>query len=151
MTMSNKRKMQAMDAAAMVIAKIVSSVEPESPHCEYALQRLAEAQYWAEKAIEHAEKQAEKQPETRLDLDTAGYHYRAAHSDKNGCFVARVAEFPSMGAHGDTAKEAIAELQNAVGLAVVDMLEQNEQPPKPVTDEQAHEILCPGKEPGADG
>ena len=147
MTMSNKTKMQAMDAAAMVIANIVSSVEPESPLCKYALQRLAEAHYWAERAIEHAEKQAEKQPETRLDLDTAGYHYRAVHSDKNGCFVARVAEFPSMGAHGPDAKAAIAKLQGAVGLAVVDMLEQNEQPPKPVTDEHAHEILFLGQEP----
>ena len=42
------------------------------------------------------------------------YTYTVAWSKEDICYVARVAEFQSLAAHGDTEEEALAEIKSVV-------------------------------------
>ena len=61
------------------------------------------------------------------------YDVRVVWSDEDEAFVARVIEFPSLAAHGDTTTEAISELQEVVGAVLEELQENGEPVPEPYT------------------
>jgi predicted RNase H-like HicB family nuclease len=52
-------------------------------------------------------------------------------SDEDDAFIARVAEFPSLAAHGETQEEALREIKNVVEFALKDLTESKEPIPEP--------------------
>lgn len=59
------------------------------------------------------------------------YLYSVGWSEKDEAFVARVAEFPSLAAHGDTQEEALREIKDVVGFVLNDLKESDEPIPEP--------------------
>jgi len=59
------------------------------------------------------------------------YLYSVGWSEEDEAFVARVAEFPSLAAHGETQEEAMREIRNVVGFVIQDLTESNELIPEP--------------------
>lgn len=59
------------------------------------------------------------------------YLYSVGWSDEDDAFVARVAEFPSLAAHGETQEEALREIKNVVEFALKDLTELKESIPEP--------------------
>lgn len=59
------------------------------------------------------------------------YNYRVKWSPEDDAFVARVLEFKSLSAHGDSREEALAELKEVVQVVVEDLKSRNEPVPKP--------------------
>ncbi len=59
------------------------------------------------------------------------YLYSVGWSDEDDAFVARVAEFPSLAAHGETQEEALREIKNVVEFALKDLTELKEPIPEP--------------------
>lgn len=68
----------------------------------------------------------------RRDLpDAEQYLFSVGWSEKDASFVARVAEFPSLAAHGDTQEEAIREIKGVLSFVISDLFENNEPIPEP--------------------
>jgi predicted RNase H-like HicB family nuclease len=59
------------------------------------------------------------------------YLYSVGWSEGDKVFVARVAEFSSLAAHGDTQEEAMREIKNVLGFVLKDLQENNEPIPEP--------------------
>ncbi len=59
------------------------------------------------------------------------YLYSVGWSEADEAFVARVAEFPSLAAHGDTQEEAMREIKELVGFVLNDLRESAEPIPEP--------------------
>lgn len=59
------------------------------------------------------------------------YLYSVGWSDENEAFVAKVAEFPSLAAHGNTQEEALRELKDVMGFVIKDLTESKEPIPEP--------------------
>lgn len=59
------------------------------------------------------------------------YLYSIGWSEAGKAFVARVAEFPSLAAHGETQEEAMREIRNVVEFVLNDLKESNEPIPEP--------------------
>jgi len=59
------------------------------------------------------------------------YFYSVGWSEEDEAFVARVAEFPSLAAHGETQEDAMREIKNVVGFVLNDLQENNEPIPEP--------------------
>ena len=59
------------------------------------------------------------------------YLYSVNWSEADAAFVARVAEFPSLAAHGDTQKEALREIKTVIGFVLNDLKESDETLPEP--------------------
>jgi predicted RNase H-like HicB family nuclease len=59
------------------------------------------------------------------------YLYNIGWSEEDEAFVARVAEFPSLAAHGETQEEALRELKNVVEFVIEDLAESKEPIPEP--------------------
>ncbi|CAN5364078.1 type II toxin-antitoxin system HicB family antitoxin [soil metagenome] len=59
------------------------------------------------------------------------YLYSVGWSEEDKTFVARVAEFPSLAAHGDTLEEALREIKEVVAFVVADLQETGEVVPEP--------------------
>ena len=59
------------------------------------------------------------------------YLYSVGWSKADAAFVARVAEFPSLAAHGDTLEDALREIKNVVGFVLSDLRENKEPIPEP--------------------
>jgi predicted HicB family RNase H-like nuclease len=59
------------------------------------------------------------------------YHYTVAWSDEDEAFIGRVAEFPSLAAHGDTLASALQEIIFVVEGALEDLEESGESMPVP--------------------
>jgi len=64
------------------------------------------------------------------------YTYRVEWSDEDQAHIARCLELPSVMAHGNTAREALAEIESATIAAVEWMLEENEAIPEPFGTKQ---------------
>jgi predicted HicB family RNase H-like nuclease len=60
------------------------------------------------------------------------YLYSVGWSDDDKAFVARVAEFPSLAAHGDSQAEALAEIKSVVKFVVKDLRKNKETIPEPI-------------------
>ena len=61
--------------------------------------------------------------------DVDRYNYRVAWSTDDAVFVARVAEWPSLGAHADTMEGALNELRKVVNHCVEDLTANGEPQP----------------------
>ncbi|HEY0048964.1 MAG TPA: type II toxin-antitoxin system HicB family antitoxin [Pyrinomonadaceae bacterium] len=59
------------------------------------------------------------------------YLYTVGWSDEDEAFVARVAEFPSLAAHGETLEETLKEIKDVVEFVLKDLNESNEPVPEP--------------------
>ena len=59
------------------------------------------------------------------------YLYSVGWSDEDEAFVAKVAEFPSLAAHGETQEEALDEIKSVVGFVINDLTESKEPIPEP--------------------
>lgn len=60
------------------------------------------------------------------------YLYSVGWSEEDDAFIARVAEFPSLAAHGDTQEKALTEIKGVVKFVLSD-LKKNEEPiPEPL-------------------
>lgn len=59
------------------------------------------------------------------------YLYSVGWSEKDETFVARVAEFPSLAAHGDTQEEALREIKDVIRFVLNDLKESSEPIPEP--------------------
>ena len=59
------------------------------------------------------------------------YLYSVSWSEKDEAFVARVAEFPSLAAHGETLEEAMREIKSVVEFVLNDLKESKEPIPEP--------------------
>jgi predicted HicB family RNase H-like nuclease len=59
------------------------------------------------------------------------YQYSVAWSDEDQAYIGRVAEFPSLAAHGASMEEALREIRTAVAGALEDMEECGEKIPEP--------------------
>ena len=59
------------------------------------------------------------------------YLYSVGWSEEDAAFVARVAEFPSLAAHGDTLENALCEIKTVVGFVLQDLAETGEDIPEP--------------------
>jgi predicted HicB family RNase H-like nuclease len=60
------------------------------------------------------------------------YLYSVGWSEEDDAFIARVAEFPSLAAHGDTQEEALGEIKEVVRSVLSDLTENNEPAPEPL-------------------
>lgn len=60
------------------------------------------------------------------------YLYSVGWSDEDEAFIARVVEFPSLAAHGDTQEEALREIKDVVGFVIADLTENKEPIPEPM-------------------
>lgn len=59
------------------------------------------------------------------------YLYSVGWSEADEAFVARVAEFPTLAAHGDTQEEALREIKEVVEFVLNDLQESGEPVPEP--------------------
>jgi predicted RNase H-like HicB family nuclease len=59
------------------------------------------------------------------------YLYSVGWSDEDDVYVARVAEFSSLAAHGDTQEAALAEIKNVVKFVIADLKKEKEPIPEP--------------------
>lgn len=54
-------------------------------------------------------------------MNDGQYHYSVAWSEEDQAYIARVAEFPLLAAHGETPAEALAEIQSVVAAVLEDL------------------------------
>jgi predicted RNase H-like HicB family nuclease len=59
------------------------------------------------------------------------YHYSVGWSEEDGVYIGRVAEFPSLAAHGKTLSSAFREIQKVVQAVLEDLAESGEPIPEP--------------------
>jgi len=59
------------------------------------------------------------------------YNYIVSWDEEDSVFVAKVLEFPSLAAHGDTQQEALAEIISLVDDVVTDLRLNGEPVPEP--------------------
>jgi predicted HicB family RNase H-like nuclease len=59
------------------------------------------------------------------------YLYSVGWSEEDEAFVARIAEFPSLAAHGETQEAAMLEIKNVVEVVLKDLSESEEPIPEP--------------------
>ena len=59
------------------------------------------------------------------------YLYSVGWSEEDEVFVARVAEFPSLAAHGETQEDAMREIKSVVEFVLGDLRENDEPIPEP--------------------
>ncbi|HSK71070.1 MAG TPA: type II toxin-antitoxin system HicB family antitoxin [Pyrinomonadaceae bacterium] len=59
------------------------------------------------------------------------YLYTVGWAEEDNAFVARVAEFPSLAAHGATQEEALREIRDVVNFVLNDLKETGEPIPEP--------------------
>ncbi len=64
-------------------------------------------------------------------MSAAQYTYEAMWSEEERVFIARVAEFPSLEARGDSRGSSLRALKNVVDAVVRDLTESGEDIPKP--------------------
>jgi predicted RNase H-like HicB family nuclease len=57
------------------------------------------------------------------------YTYEAKWSDEDRAFIARVKEFPSLEAHGDSRGGSIRALKSVIAAVVKDLVESGEEVP----------------------
>ena len=63
----------------------------------------------------------QNEPTERLGMRFERYSYAVGWSDDDDAYVARVAEFPSLAAHGDSQEAAVRSIQQVVKAVLKDM------------------------------
>jgi len=64
-------------------------------------------------------------------VSAAQYTYEAMWSEEDRAFIARVAEFPSLTARGDSRGSSLRTLKSVVDAVVRDLTESGKEVPKP--------------------
>ena len=64
-------------------------------------------------------------------MSAAQYTYEAMWSEEERTFIARVAEFPSLEARGDSRGSSLRTLKSVVDAVVRDLTESGQEVPKP--------------------
>ncbi len=64
-------------------------------------------------------------------MSVAQYTYEAMWSEEDRAFIARVAEFPSLEARGDSRGSSLRALRSVVNVVVRDLTESGEEIPEP--------------------
>jgi len=64
-------------------------------------------------------------------MNAAQYTYEAMWSEEDRVFIARVAEFPSLVAHGDSRGSSLRALRSVVDAVVKDLAESGAAAPQP--------------------
>lgn len=59
------------------------------------------------------------------------YSYSVSWSAEDGAFIGRIAEFPSLAAHGDTPEAALKEIMMVVRIVLDDLDKSGEPTPEP--------------------
>jgi predicted RNase H-like HicB family nuclease len=62
-------------------------------------------------------------------MSTPQYTYECIWSKEDRAFIARVKEFPSLEAHGDSRGSSIRALKNVIASVVKDLIENGEEVP----------------------
>ena len=62
-------------------------------------------------------------------MSAAQYTYEATWSEEDRAFIARVKEFPSLEAHGDSRGGSIRALRSVIAAVVNDLIESGEEVP----------------------
>ena len=65
-------------------------------------------------------------------MNVEQYLYSVGWSEGDDAFIARVAEFPSLAAHGDTQEKALREIKDVVKFVLSDLKENKEPVPEPL-------------------
>ncbi len=68
----------------------------------------------------------------KSDFSASHYLYSVGWSEEDQAFLARVAEFPSLGAHGKTATSAWREITSLVASILKDLQKSGEPIPEPI-------------------
>lgn len=71
------------------------------------------------------------QKEKKVDFRPEDYSYRVAWSEEDQAYIGRVAEFESLGVHGDSPYAALQEITDLVRFVVNDLKESGEEIPLP--------------------
>ena len=66
----------------------------------------------------------------RLRTTAEHYLYTVGWSEDDEAYVARVAEFPSLAAHGNSQEGALRSIQKVVRAVLKDMARSEEEPPR---------------------
>lgn len=72
----------------------------------------------------------------KQSLSPDRYQYRVNWSTEDDAFLARVAEFPSLSAHGDSQEKALEELRSVVKAVLLDLTRTGEYIPEPISDQE---------------
>lgn len=72
-----------------------------------------------------------KKPEKESVPKVEQFLYSVGWSAEDNSFIARVAEFPSLAAHGKTQEEALREIKDVVGFVLEDLIVSKEPIPEP--------------------
>lgn len=75
-------------------------------------------------------KNASKETEQTLKADQ--YSYNVAWSEDDRVFIGRVAEFPSLAAHGNTQEKALREIRTVVEYVLEDLKQDGSEIPVPL-------------------
>ncbi len=59
------------------------------------------------------------------------YSYNVGWSEEDEAYVARVSEFPSLAAHGNSPENALREIRKVVDIVISDLTAENEHIPVP--------------------
>lgn len=76
-----------------------------------------------------------KRKDNALPL-AARYTYTVAWSEEDDTFVAKVAEFPSVAAHGSTDQAALRQIRTAVAFVLEDLHQAGQSIPKPFGEQR---------------
>lgn len=79
-----------------------------------------------------------RKPTTRLRETSEHYLYTVGWSEDDAAYVAHVAEFPSLIAHGDSQHAALRSLQRVVSAVLKDLARSKE--PIPSSSASAHSV-----------
>jgi predicted RNase H-like HicB family nuclease len=76
-----------------------------------------------------SEQHSELKQEEDQEMSAGQYTYEAMWSKEDRAFVARVLEFPSLEAHGDSRGSSIRALRSVIDAVVKDLIERGEEVP----------------------
>jgi predicted HicB family RNase H-like nuclease len=68
---------------------------------------------------------------TALPYRPEDYQYSVGWSEEDQAYISRVAEFPSLAAHGDSQTQALEEINEVVRAVLEDLIEEGEAIPEP--------------------
>jgi predicted HicB family RNase H-like nuclease len=68
---------------------------------------------------------------TELRYRPEDYQYSVGWSEEDQLYIGRVAEFPSLAAHGDSQAQALEEINQVVRFVLEDLIEEGEAIPEP--------------------
>jgi len=65
------------------------------------------------------------------DRDIASYHFEVNWSEEDQLFIAKVTEYPSLAAHGNSPEQALTRLKGVVHFVVKELKEEGASIPRP--------------------